>query len=355
MEKVKKAHSAQVRSVIRALKLLEILKLNTDSQHKLMQRELLELMKKEDGQCTEKTLSRDIRNLMAVLNPVIDEYEERQEEFKIVYGGIESGKNNISGVRYIHDFSNDDLELLVELVKSDVDISKEDRQLLEEKLKKLGSRHYKYRTDAVGSVPQFSTIDKTHIKENLVTIKTAIEHKKKISFAFNGYNREGKLAPVRERRYTVSPYYLLIYGMKYYLLANTEPYDNVSIYRVDLMSEAETINEKQRDSREIKELEHAGITEYIEKHLNMYYDEPVTVILKVREDGYTILHDSFGDKYRVRRAIDSNHDEVEVVCSEHAMIDWAIQFDERIEVMRPSWIRRKIKDKVLKLARQYEK
>lgn len=355
MEKAKKDHGIQVRSVIRALKLLEVLKTNTDSRHKLMQREVLELMKREEGQCTEKTLSRDIKNLMAVLNPVIDEYREKKDEFKIVYDGIESGKNSISGVRYVHDFSNDDLELLVELVKSDVDISKEDRGILEKKLKGLGSKYYRYRTDAVGSVPQFSTIDKTHLKENLATIKAAVSQKKKISFTFNGYNREGKLVPVRDRRYVVSPYHLLIYGMKYYLLANTEPYENVSVYRVDLMSGTELLDEKRKDSQEIKELKYTSITEYIEKHLNMYYDEPVSVILKVREDGYTILHDSFGDKYRVRKRIDSNHDEVEVVCSEHAMIDWAIQFDERIEVIRPLRIRKKITEKAHKLVKQYEK
>lgn len=354
MERAKKTHSTQVRSVIRALKLLEVLKVNTDSRHKLTQREVLELMEKEEGQCTEKTLSRDIRNLMAVLNPVIDEYGEREDEFKIVYDGIESGKNNISGVRYIHDFTNDDLELLVELVKSDVDISKEDRGLLEKKLKRLGSKHYRYRTDAVGSVRQFSTIDKTHLKENLAMIKAAIAQKKKVSFIFNGYNREKKLTPVRERRYVVSPYYLVIYGMKYYLLANTEPYENVSIYRVDLMSEAEVLDEKRKDSREVHGLEHDGITEYIEKHLNMYYDQPRSVTLKVRKDGYTILHDSFGEKYTVKRAIDSDYDEVDVDCSEHAMIDWAIQFDERIEVMRPLGIRKKIKEKAFKLAQQYE-
>ena len=68
----KRTYNAQMNSVIRALKLLEILKNYTDSNHKLTQSEVLNLMKELDGCCTEKTLRTDLRNLIAALNPIVE-------------------------------------------------------------------------------------------------------------------------------------------------------------------------------------------------------------------------------------------------------------------------------------------
>ena len=355
MEKEKRTHGVQMNSIIRAWKLLEILKAHTDADHKLTQTELLGLMKQKEGSCTEKPLRTDLRNLMAVLNPAPEEYGERTDEFRIVYDGIGTeGQDRISGVRYVHEFSNRELELLIELVKSSEDMDREQCALLEDKLKGLGSCYYQYRTDSVKSVPRFSTINKEHLWENLNVIRDAITGNKKISFLFNGYNRDGALSPVRPRPYMVSPYYVLIYGMKYYLLANTEGYENASVYRLDLMSEAKLTDEPRKSIRDVEELKHVSPGEYMERHMNMNYDMPLTVTLKVRSDGYTVLHDCFGDHYTYKRAIDAGHDEVTVVCSQQAILDWAIQFSGRIEILRPRTIRKKILEKAQTLMQQYK-
>ena len=74
---------------------------------------------------------------------------------------------------------------------------------------------------------------------------------------------------------------------------------------------------------------------------------------RLEENGYTALHDCFGDKFLYKKSIDAEHDEIEVVCSEHAMIDWAMQFCDRVEVIRPQSIRKKIKEKAEVLYRKY--
>lgn len=357
MQEEKKSHGAQMNSVIRSLKLLEILKEYTDSEHKLTQNEVLEWMKKMDGHCTEKTLRADLRNLMAALNPVAEDYIEHKEQFRIVYDGIAEGRQRISGVNYVHEFSNSDLKLLIELVKNNAEIGEEQKVILENKLKALGSSHYQYDTDDIINIPQFSSIDKTCLKENLRIIKKAIAYNRKISFVFHGYDRDKKLTPIKKDKYVVSPYYVLLYGMKYYLLANTGTYENVSIYRLDLMKEIEILCEERKNIRMIKELEHTSLIEYMQKHPHMNYDRPVTVSLKVRKDkcnGYTALHDCFGEQYQVKRAIDETYDEVSVVCSEHFLIDWVIQFSDWVEVLRPLPIRKKIKEKALKLMEKYQ-
>ncbi len=110
----------QTNSIIRAFTLLEILKKESDETHKLSQKQLLALMKKKDGRCTEKTLRTDLRNLMGILNPPSSEYEARKEDFRIIYDGIEEERGRMTGIRYIHEFSNDDLELLLEIGRAHV-------------------------------------------------------------------------------------------------------------------------------------------------------------------------------------------------------------------------------------------
>ena len=63
--------SSQQNSIIRALKLLEILKSGTDRKHKFTQEQLLAMMKKMDGSCTLKTMRTDLRNLMSAINPIM--------------------------------------------------------------------------------------------------------------------------------------------------------------------------------------------------------------------------------------------------------------------------------------------
>ena len=66
-------------------------------------------MKKKVGSCTEKTLRTDLRNLMAILNLPVPEYEVQKDDFRIRYDGMEEERRRMTGIQYIHEFSNDDL------------------------------------------------------------------------------------------------------------------------------------------------------------------------------------------------------------------------------------------------------
>ena len=75
--------------------------------------------------------------------------------------------------------------------------------------------------------------------------------------------------------------------------------------------------------------------EYMEQHLNMFYDDPVKVTLKVPNDHYTMMVDWFGNSFVKWRAIDEKYDMVFVTCSEAAMINWAMQYSDVVEVLGP--------------------
>ena len=344
--------TTQQNSIIRALKLLEILKSGTDSKHKLTQEQLLTMMKKMDGSCTLKTMRTDLRNLMNAINPILDEtgeeYKDHPEDYRIIYDGIEEGRHRISGIQYIHEFTNDELDLLIGLIKGSGGVSKESIDSITRKLKKLGSGFYKYTSDVIQTIPEHYTIDKTFINHNIWIINSAIIYNKQIIFTFNGYGKDGKLVPVREKKYVANPYYVVSYLQKYYMLCTHGKYEDVHIYRLDLMSEIELCEEDRESVRGVPELEHSNAKEYMDRHLNMFYDEPRTVTLKVKStsSGYTSVHDQFGDKYTYKKKIDDEHDEIEVIASGNAIIDYAIQYSDLVEIIRPKDLRKKLIDKI---------
>ncbi len=61
-------------------------------------------MKKKVGIYTEKTLCMDLRNLMAILNLPVPEYELQKDDFRIRYDGIEEERRRMTGIPYIHEF-----------------------------------------------------------------------------------------------------------------------------------------------------------------------------------------------------------------------------------------------------------
>ena len=344
--------SSQQNSIIRALKLLEILKSGTDRKHKLTQEQLLSMMKKMDGSCTLKTMRTDLRNLMSVINPITDEsgeeYKDHPQDYRIIYDGIEEGRHRMSGIQYIHEFTNDELDLLIGLIKGSGGVNKESAESITRKLKKLGSGFYQYTSDVIQTIPEHNTIDKTYINQNIWIINAAIIHNKQLIFTFNGYDRDGKLIPVREKKYVVNPYYVVAYNQKYYMLCTHGKYEDVHIYRLDLMSDIELCEEDRESVRGVPELEHSNAKEYMDKHLNMSYDEPRTVVLKVKNSssGYTMLHDQFGDNYKYKNRIDDEFDEIEVTASGAAIIDYAIQYSDLVEIIRPKDLRNKLMDKI---------
>ena len=345
----------QTNSIIRAFTLLEILKKESDETHKLSQKQLLALMKKKDGSCTEKTLRTDLRNLMGILNPPSSEYEAQKEDFRIIYDGIEEERGRMTGIRYIHEFSNDDLELLLELLQTCTEIGGEKRRKITGNLKKLGSGHYTYNMEFIKGISEYSTMNTVWLRRTLRAAGAAIRQNRRLSFVFNKYDLNGRLVPVRDDRYEVNPYYVVKYGVRYYLLASHKESEKIYIYRMDLMTDAELMEEERTSVRRIGELRHSNAMEYMERHLHMYYDEPRTVVLRLHRSVYTRFHDSFGGNYTLVRAVDEEHDEVKVFCSENAIVNWAIQNSGDVEILRPESARKRIREKAEALLQKYSK
>lgn len=89
------------------------------------------------------------------------------------------------------------------------------------------------------------------------------------------------------------------------------------------------------------------------EHLNMAYDEPKEIHIKIRNTDYTILHDWFGNHYeKTKQPCEAGYDIVTVRTSPYMMVHWAMQYADAVEVMDED-IREKIRDEIKKMKEKY--
>lgn len=260
----------------------------------------------------------------------------------------------VTNLRYVHDFSFDELDTIINALYFSKTVNEEERDRLIYKLAKLSSKRYQKKwfsenndrpviKNIFQGIVNNNDASRTELKKNIALIQSAIDEKVKIQFIMNVYNAERELVPSWTDKKgkailrKVTPYHILVYNDRYYMLANYERYSNLSIWRIDLMSNVKLLEEAGRPKQEIKEMTNTwNGQEYMEQHLNMFYDDPVKVTLKVPNDHYTMMVDWFGNSFVKWRAIDEKYDMVFVTCSEAAMINWAMQYSDVVEVLGPS-------------------
>lgn len=391
----------------RLINIMKILQEETDEFNTITQPEILELLRARDCTCSERTLTDYLKTIMKELNPEdVDGYVYENasiEDYVIIAKGLEeklkardfglttegSKKLQLRSLRYNQILSFAELNQVIEGVLCLKSIDDESKEKIIRKLITLSSKNFpKYSpyisentrtiSKKIAGVFEDSRVDEIALKNNLQVIRTAIEANKgaglKISFYFNGYDENKKLkarvdANGAKLRYVVNPYYIIMYNGKPYLICATEPHDNVAIYRIDLMSEITTeikaslakdgkmISEKRRPKSEIKglpmEWNSKEASKFQTEHLYMYYGKPESISLKIDKDRYTLLHDYFGDRYQFVEHIDDTWDCIEVECVPDAMILWAMQCSDFVEVLQPESLRQRILGKCKSLAERY--
>ena len=68
------------------------------------------------------------------------------------------------------------------------------------------------------------------------------------------------------------------------------------------------------------------------------------------------MYDWFGDTFRYIETenVPPYDDIVEVKCSPYAMVNWALQYSDRVEVLEPVEVREQVIKKIKNLAIKYE-
>ena len=386
----------------RTYKIIEYLKKNSDSEHTVTQAMLRKVPELEVYIGDKQTFNRMIKHAAMTMN-FNEEDIKPEDEWNIVFEEFirqfgceveEMGDDEdeelediptmpIRGLFYNHTFSYGEINSLIEGILFSKTLDSKTANYLVDKIEEnLTTKFYKKRPKKICKVQEPELVDKELLRENLLMIQQAIDNHVQISFRFNGYNYRKKLEPVREEKDIVSPYYIVASGGRYYLLACREILRedkiirNMSIWRIDLMTDIEIPGKNEKlnvpgfpaiKKNDVDNLPIEWSEDFQLSHLNMSFDRPVPIKLRIKSQkrkddstkrvrvDYTFLHDWFGDtfKYIGTEKTEPYDDIVEVVCSPYGMVNWALQYSDRVEVLEPLDVRNSVIEKVKNLNKKY--
>ena len=224
-----------------------------------------------------------------------------------------------------------------------------------------------------GRFAQRNGADRKQLTENLKTIQKAINSLAQIRFRFNRYTADHELVPKYDYISTLSPYHMVVYHDNYYVIGLNQVWGDkktVLHYRVDLMSDIEIATDDEGKIIPIEVAAFDGLPisnaywdpeKYMSEHLNMGFDDPRDIKIKIKEDEYTILHSWFGGHYRkvdsVAETDDDgnkvNYDIVVVKTSPYMIVHWAMQYGTAVEVLDEE-IREKIREELKEMECVYD-
>ncbi len=372
----------------RAMRILKYLKHHSDEDHPVLISEMSKDRRSVGNLGATETLNDMICGMARALNSGPDEALLPVEQWRLLFtnskrllegdeeddtfddeDGKPKARVRIRNLRYRHPFTYEEIDHLIEGVLFSKTLSDGEAHRLVRKIREnLTSKYYTRRYDGISRVQAPRPMDEDRVWENIPTLQKAIEEKTKVRFRYNGYDRFGKLVPKGDT-YIASPYYIAANGGHYYLIGTPdddwdESRHGLFIWRIDLMTNLR-VAEQERNGRTerlrsipisrveaLRELWNGWDNSFFTRHLNMSYDKPVTVRLKIKVDegwpSYTFLYDWFGDSFRR-----VGEDQVEVECSPYGMLHWALQYGDRVEVLAPEELREDIKKEVRKLEEKY--
>ena len=314
--------------------ILDILKEYSDSEHRLLQQDIIELLETNYGISCERR---------AVKNNIVSLREMGYD--------IASEKGYYLKTR---DFTDAELRLLIDGVFTSGAITDKEAHQLVKKLEKYSNRYFKAHVSHIHSTSSGKNAENPSVMDSIAGIDVAISKGKKISFSYLQYGIDFKLHPKRSIRYVVSPYQMISNKGKYYLIGNYDEYDDISHYRLDRITDVEILKENRKPVKTIKGLENGlSISKYIAEHVYMYSGESIRVKFRTNENLMDALIDSFGKEFRVSFGKEDDI-VVSLNCNPDAFFYWSMQYGRNIEVLEPESMRSRIKEASLEIYRKYK-
>ena len=286
----------------------------TDEEHQMINKEILEYLKEHDVPANEKTLRSDIR-LLQELGVGIVKIVSRPNRYYL-------GKR---------EFEMPELKILIDAVSSSRFITTKKSYDLGRKLADLASDNKK--KDLRRNIYATNRIKNSNesIYGMVDIINDAINRKRKIRFQYREYT--GALKPILRNDgevYELSPYALYWNQDYYYVVGWSDKHGNVSSFRADRL-----VNPVITDHRAEKKPVDFDIDDYSRRIFEMYDGEPTKVKLECRNDFAKYIVDRFGTNLEtVQTSDDYFRVEVEVSLSP-TFYAWVFRFGGKVRILSP--------------------
>ena len=299
------------------LLILEILREETDSEHRITQQEIMRLLKARYGvECDRRTVKSNIDYL-------------RDCDYDI---DAEGGYCLMS-----REFDDTELRMLIDSVLFSKLISQTQAKELIQKLQNQSSRYFRAKVANISSLSELNHPDNKQILYSLDVIDDAIESDRKIRLEMLHYDVDLVQHKSTSGPHVVSPYRTVANGGKYYLICWDEKYSNVCYLRIDRMADVEILDEGSRPLHSIPGYENGlNLPRHMAEHVYMFSGEGVPIKMQTSRRYMDDLVDWFGKELSILR---QEGDQIVV----------------RVEILEPQSLRNRIRnildDMVMKYSR----
>lgn len=316
------------------LRVLQILWEDSDIDHPLHQGRIVELLESKYGITVErKAIGRNLSLL-------------REAGFEI---------ENSGGGFYLNSrlFEDSELQLLIDSVLASRHISVPHSKELIEKICLLSNRYFPRHVGNIHSVEEWSKTENKTLFYHIELIDEAIETGKMVEYDYNKYGIDRKLHKSSFQR--VSPYQLILHNQRYYLMGYSKYWGHMVYHRMDRITNMVLSDRLAVPIREVEGFaDGINYRELSTAMPYMYAEPPVRVTFRTTAGLMDQIVDWFGREIAVQKGTNDTI-EVSVHAAPTAMLYWALQYADAVEILSPDSLRERIAG-VLKYANKvYEK
>lgn len=354
------------------LYILDILQKYTDKEHRLSQKEIQNILKREYEMTVDrKAVKRNLLNLIEYESNI--EYREvsRKDIFRKKDSVSYKGTSDFADKEISEDdllwtdfylkqkFTNEELRLLIDSLLFSKHIPYSQAKELIKKLESLSNIYFKSCSQYIYPLPVERT-DNKQVFYNIAILDDAIRKKKKVLFEYAEYHTDKKMhLKKREdgsvREYIITPYQMAVQEGKYYLICNYDKYDDISNYRVDRIRNIQILEEKGKPFETLKWSGHQpmNLNEYMKEHVYMYSSENAFVKFRIVKAMISDVIDLFGKGVNFSEETDT-HVSVSVHVNERAAEQFAKNYAPDVVILQPKRLRDKLRDDLKKAWEAYE-
>ena len=316
---------------IKLLKLLELLRQETDEQHPLTTMDICNRLGAMGISCERRTLSKDV----ALLN---------EQGYEVMWRWVGKEKGY-----YIEDrsFSIPELKILIDAIQASSFITEKKTADLIGKIANLGGSH---RAELLqGNMVCFNT--RKHSNEsiyyNVNSLEDAIQRQKKVLFRYFDLDERGQKVYRRDgHRYVVEPVALVFNEDNYYLVVYSSRHDNTANYRVDRMDHVEVLS----DAVSEKAISlRGGVAEYTEQAFKMYGGTPTDIVIEFDNQLIGAVYDKFGEDTQMMRSGENKCIATVKVQISPTFWGWLFQFAGLMKVISPDTVIEEYKSRAARL------
>ena len=306
----------------------------TDENHAAGIKEIQALLEDYGIEAERHSVSRDIKDLMDLLNKDQDMMMEDRDllGYEVEY---DAQLHGYKVARRPYEF--DDLRLLAECVRASKFISQKQEESLLLAIEGLCSEHQvKELQNEVYLVGRSKTPNRW-VMGSMLTINQAMRDNVKIGFKYQKYTLSDRSNQVDRRKgaeYILSPYKLLINDGNYYLLAYDSKRQKMLTFRLDRMKEVK-MKDEPRDGQEV--YAQMDMQTFCQEHFGMFNGEKQRITIRFTNNLLDTVIERFGDGANVHYSkTDDRHFSVSTdIQVSHQFYGWLCGFWKQAVITSP--------------------